>query len=171
MLERCYALLGQPFCDGVAGAFVVILLVALLLFVLALALFALAYRQIRDLDIPQDADFFETMRVIPITIPLALDILDLIFDIFAAPISWLILEAMGLKALQAVTVVEGLIPGTQPIPTMTAGWILARVTNPSAPSVVEHRMREAEYQLPEGESQRPARRSDRFRRGDYGNME
>jgi hypothetical protein len=93
----------------------------------AVALLILAARQVKDIEIPPDADFFETLQHVPITVPLALDLLDMAFDIFSAPISWIILELLGLQALQLVTVFEGLIPGTQLIPTMTAAWLLARM--------------------------------------------
>lgn len=93
----------------------------------AVVLFIVAARQIRNLDIPEDADFFETLQHVPITIPLALDALDMAFDFFAAPISWIILELLGLRALQMITVFEGLIPGTQLIPTMTLAWGVSRI--------------------------------------------
>jgi hypothetical protein len=93
----------------------------------AIALLILAARQVKDIEIPPDADFFETLQHVPITVPLALDLLDMAFDIFSAPLSWIILELLGLQALQLVTVFEGLIPGTQLIPTMTAAWLLARI--------------------------------------------
>lgn len=93
----------------------------------AVALLIVAARQVADLDVPQDADFFETLQHVPITVPLALDLLDMAFDIFAAPVAWIILELMGLQALQMVTVLEGLIPGTQLIPTLTVAWAISRV--------------------------------------------
>ena len=43
----------------------------------SIASLVLAAQSIRDLEIPPDADFFETMQAIPITIPIALDLLDL----------------------------------------------------------------------------------------------
>lgn len=93
----------------------------------AVFLLVLAAQQIAGIEIPEDADFFETLQMLPITVPLALDLLDLAFDVFSAPISWLILELLGLKALQTITLFEGLIPGTQLIPTMTAAWVVARI--------------------------------------------
>lgn len=92
----------------------------------AIALLISAARQIMEVDVPEDADFFETLQVVPIAVPLALDLLDFAFDIFAAPISWFVLEMLGLRALQMITIFEGLIPGTQLIPTMTVAWLLAR---------------------------------------------
>jgi len=85
-----------------------------------------AWQQVIDLEIPEEADFFETLQMIPITVPIALDLLDLVFDVFSAPISWVILELMGLRALQMITVIEGIIPGTQFIPTLTIAWFVAR---------------------------------------------
>ena len=93
----------------------------------AIVLLVIAARQIMHLDIPEDADFFETLQIVPITVPLALDLLDMAFDVFAAPISWIVLELLGLQSLQLVTVFEGLIPGTQVIPTLTIAWVLARI--------------------------------------------
>jgi len=86
----------------------------------AIALLVVAARQVAQIEVPEDADFFETLQLIPITVPLALDLLDMAFDVFSAPISWIILEMLGLRALQMITVFEGLIPGTQIIPTLTA---------------------------------------------------
>jgi hypothetical protein len=93
----------------------------------AIILLIIAARQIAQIEIPEDADFFETLELLPITVPVALDLLDMAFDIFSAPISWIVLELLGLRSLQLITIVEGLIPGTQVIPTMTLAWILARV--------------------------------------------
>jgi hypothetical protein len=121
----------------VLGAVLVLALIS------SLTLFVIAARQIRNIDIPEDADFFETLRLLPITVPLALDLLDLVFDIFAAPIAWVILELMGLKALQLITIFEGLLPGTQVIPTLTIAWIIARSTKTQAtPTALEAALRQ-----------------------------
>lgn len=161
MLQTCYANLGQPFCDAIAGALVLVLIVVLLVIAGAIALLLLAARQMRDIRIPEDADFFETLRLIPITIPLALDMLDFALDIFSAPIAWMVLDALGLKALRLVTVTEGLIPGTQAIPTMTAAWILARLTKPTHPSEAELRARDMKHELEARAQRREARRESR----------
>jgi hypothetical protein len=95
-------------------------------FIGAVALFIVAARQVAQIEVPEDADFFETLQLIPITVPLALDLLDMAFDVFSAPISWIVLELMGLRALQMITVFEGLIPGTQLIPTLTIAWFIAK---------------------------------------------
>lgn len=117
----------------------------------AIALLILAARQVAEIDIPPEADFFETLQHIPITVPLALDLLDMAFDIFSAPVSWIILELLGLQALQLVTVFEGLIPGTQLIPTMTGAWVIARMMKGRS-SQSELRTALQEYQIAERQS-------------------
>ena len=72
-----------------------------------------------------DAMQNETGVKIPDT--MAIDLLDLALDFLAAPISWLILDRLGLKALRGVSAVEALIPGTQLIPTMTLCWFGVRL--------------------------------------------
>lgn len=100
----------------------------------AIVLLVIAARQIAEIELPENADFFETLQAVPITVPIALDLLDGAFDIFAAPIAWVILELLGLQALQLVTAFEGLIPGTQLIPTMTAAWVIARLMRKKKPT-------------------------------------
>jgi hypothetical protein len=97
-----------------------------------LGLFALA-RSIRRLRVPPDADFFTTMRYVPITLVILLDMLDFGLDIFAAPISFIVLDRMGLRGLRNKAAIEALIPFTQPIPTFTLGWIAARTLNLGEP--------------------------------------
>ena len=92
----------------------------------AAALFALSYWQLRKLTV-ESQDFFGTLRQIPITVPLALDALDLALDVFSAPLSWLLLARLRLSSLQFVSVIEGLIPGTQLIPFMTLCWLGVRL--------------------------------------------
>ncbi len=99
----------------------------------AVLLLVNASQQIAHLEVPEGADFFETLQHIPITVPIALDLLDLAFDIFAAPISWFVLELLGLQSLQGVTVIEGLLPGTGFLPTMTIAWFIARTMRQRQP--------------------------------------
>ncbi len=89
-------------------------------------------RSIRRLRIPPDADFFTTMRYVPITLVVLLDLLDFGLDIFSAPISWIILDRMGLYGLRNKAAIEALIPFTQPIPTFTLSWIVARLIDRGA---------------------------------------
>ena len=84
--------------------------------------------RIRRIPIPDGAGFFEALRLTPLIIVVTLDLMDFFFDILSAPIAWTFLTYLGLAPLRTVSVVEGLIPGTQIIPTMTICWILARYT-------------------------------------------
>lgn len=87
---------------------------------------AFAIHRLRSLEIPPDATFTETLLLTPLSLVIAIDLLDLALDILAAPISWAILDRLGLKALRGVAAVEALIPGTQFLPTLTACWFGAR---------------------------------------------
>jgi hypothetical protein len=90
-------------------------------------LLALAVVQLRRIQIPPDATFVETLHMIPLVLVLAIDLLDLGLDVLAAPVSWIILDRLGLKALRSLATVEALIPGTQFLPTLTACWIGVRL--------------------------------------------
>jgi hypothetical protein len=103
---------------------------------LALLLFVLVIRKLGRLNIPPDAGFAETLHYTPFLAVLFIDLLDWGLDIFAAPISWVILDRLGLKALRNVSALEALIPFTQPIPTLTAAWLWVRFFGPqSLPSL------------------------------------
>ena len=105
-----------------------VMLVAMLLSViLASLLLVLTYRRLKRIRIPPGADFLTTLRHVPLTLALFLDLLDFGLDFFSVPIAWTILGRLGLQSLRGVTVVEELIPGTQFLPTMTAAWFLARL--------------------------------------------
>jgi len=84
--------------------------------------------RVKRIDLPADADFSTALRSTPFLVVLMLDLLDFGLDIFSAPISWAVLGRLGLSPLRGVTLVESLIPGTQPIPLMTAAWIMVRLT-------------------------------------------
>lgn len=97
--------------------------VAVTIAVIGLALIA---RSIRNLNVPDDADFFTTLRHVPLALVVLLDLLDFGLDIFAAPIAWLALDRLHLHGLRNKAALEALIPFTQAIPTFTIGWIAAR---------------------------------------------
>ncbi|MFV9505733.1 MAG: hypothetical protein AB4911_14350 [Oscillochloridaceae bacterium umkhey_bin13] len=99
------------------------MLVALGIAVIGLALM---WRSLRKLRVPADAGFFATMHYVPLPLMVLLDLLDFGLDIFAAPISWLLLDRLGLRGLRNKAALEALIPFTQPIPTFTIAWIAAR---------------------------------------------
>jgi hypothetical protein len=67
------------------------------------------------------------MHYIPLPMVILLDLLDFSLDIFAAPVSWVVLERLGLPALRNKAAIEALIPFTQPIPVFTVAWIAARL--------------------------------------------
>lgn len=90
-------------------------------------LLALAVRQVRRIDIPPDAGLADTLHLTPFLIVLAIDLLDFGLDFLAAPVSWVILDRLGLKALRGISVVEALIPVTQFIPTLTLAWLAVRL--------------------------------------------
>ena len=92
-----------------------------------LTLLVISARRIRQLNIPPDATFVETLHYTPLFVVISIDLLDLGLDILAAPLSWAILDRLGLKALRGVAVAEALIPGTQLIPTLTLCWFGVRM--------------------------------------------
>jgi hypothetical protein len=94
---------------------------------LSLALLAWVLWRVRKVQLPAGSDTLTALRMTPLAVVVLLDLLDLSLDIFSAPISWTILGYLGLRPLRGVTVIEGLIPGTQLLPTMTAAWVLARL--------------------------------------------
>lgn len=92
-----------------------------------LLMLALAVRQVRKINVPPDAGFVQTLRLMPLSVALMIDLLDLSLDLLAAPLAWIILDRLGLKALRGISAVEALIPGTQIIPLLTILWFGVRV--------------------------------------------
>jgi len=84
------------------------------------------WRQVQRLQVPAHASFWQTLRLTPLSVVLLLDLLDMGLDIFSAPITWVLLERMGLRSLRMVTVSEAILPGTQFLPIMTLAWLAAR---------------------------------------------
>jgi hypothetical protein len=80
----------------------------------------------KRLRVPAGADFFTTVRNVPLPLLIGLDLLDLGLDVFSAPIIWFILNRLKLQKLRNVATVEALIPFSAPIPTLTIAWLLAR---------------------------------------------
>lgn len=97
--------------------------------VVALLGLALIARSVRRMHVPPGADFFTTMRHVPLALVVLLDLLDFGLDIFAAPIVWLALDRMGLRGLRDKAALEALVPFTGPIPTFTLAWLAARTLN------------------------------------------
>jgi hypothetical protein len=98
--------------------------------VLALLLMGWVIWRVRRIQLPPNADVFTALRATPLSVVLLLDLLDFSLDFLSAPIAWVILGRLGLAPLRGVAIVEELIPGTQFIPTMTIGWVVARLWPP-----------------------------------------
>src|SRR5439155_13984129 len=97
---------------------IVLALLGVSIVVGVLGLLALT-RRIRRLRIPPDADFFSTLRAVPLSLVVLLDLLDFGLDIFSAPIIWVVLSRMGLPNLRNKATIEALIPITNVLPTFT----------------------------------------------------
>lgn len=101
--------------------------------VLGVLVLALIWRKLRRVQVPPDADFFTTVRAVPLGLVVGLDLLDMGLDVFATPIVWMILSRFKLQALRNVAAVEALVPFTQPVPTLTIAWLAARMLNLGSP--------------------------------------
>ena len=101
-------------------------------------------RNIRRLRIPPDADFFTTLRMVPLSLVIFLDLLDFGLDIFSAPIIWIMLDRMGLPNLRNKATIEAVIPVTGPIPTFTVCWVAARLLGLGTPWQYEPQRRHYE---------------------------
>ena len=129
----------------------VLLVIAVVALVLSALVLAFAVRALRRVRVPPDADFFTTVRAVPLSLVVGLDLLDLALDSFSAPIIWLILNRYGLKALRNVGAIEALIPISGPIPTLTIAWLAARIFKlgqPYDPNVIETRRIEPDRYVP-----------------------
>lgn len=116
------------------GGFILVALI------LAAVVLAVALRKLRRIRLPPDADFFTAIRVVPFSLVVGLDLLDLGLDSFSAPIIWFILNRTGLQALRNVAAFEAFIPFTGPIPTLTLAWLAARYLHlgkPLDPNLIE----------------------------------
>lgn len=119
-------------------------LLAVVLIALALSglILALAFRRLRRIHLPPNPDFFTTVRAVPLSLVVGLDLLDLALDSFASPIIWFLLRRANLEALRKVATVEAILPFTGPIPTLTLAWLAARAFNlgePYDPDLIETR--------------------------------
>ncbi len=104
----------------IGGIMAISALIAALLFVVVIV-------QARRIDVPEGAGFAETLLHTPLSVVLFLDFLDLALDLLAAPIAWVVLDRIGLKALRGVAAVEAFIPMTQVVPTMSLAWLGVRL--------------------------------------------
>lgn len=104
----------------------VLLLIIIGLFLALLLLGWVAWR-VKRVYLPAGASFVDTLKVTPLAVVLLLDVLDFSLDFFSAPLSWVILGRLGLAPLRNVALIEGLVPGTQFLPTMTLAWLAVRI--------------------------------------------
>ncbi len=95
----------------------------------AAALLAVTVHKIRQMHLSGDMGFVATLRAVPISLVIALDLLDFALDVFSAPISWLLLTKLRLQGLRTVTVIKDLIPFTEFVPALTLAWIAVRALN------------------------------------------
>jgi hypothetical protein len=117
-----------------------IAVVTLLSVALAGGVLYLAYRKLRRIRIASDSDFFTTVRAVPLSLVVGLDLLDLGLDVFSTPITWLILDRLGLKALRNVATIRAAIPIGDMIPALTLAWLAARffkLGRPPDPHLIE----------------------------------
>jgi hypothetical protein len=120
--------------------FAILGVVAVVSVTLAALLLAAVHRRLRRIRLAPNADFFTTVRAVPLGLVVAIDLLDLGLDTFSAPILWFLLNRYKLHALRNVATIEALIPISGPIPTLTIAWIVARLFKlgrPYDPNVLE----------------------------------
>jgi hypothetical protein len=114
--------------------------IALTALVLSVIILVVAFRRLRRLHLPPNPDFFTTVRAVPLSLVVGLDLLDLALDSFSSPIIWFLLRRMNLESLRKVATVEAILPFTGPIPTLTIAWLAARMFNlgqPYDPDLIE----------------------------------
>lgn len=112
--------------DWTASLGIVLLLVAAGALAAAGFLLWRVYRGLSRLNVPAGADFLTTLRAVPLSLVVALDLLDFALDFLAIPIVWTVLSRFRLQRLRDVATVEALVPFTQPIPFLTLAWLVAR---------------------------------------------
>jgi hypothetical protein len=120
--------------------FEVLGVIALIALVLSGLILAVAFRRLRRIRLPPNPDFFTTVRAVPLSLVVGLDLLDLALDSFSSPIIWFLLRRMNLESLRRVATIEAILPFTGPIPTLTLAWIAARWLNlgkPYDPELIE----------------------------------
>jgi hypothetical protein len=114
--------------------------VVLIVLALAAAAIYVAYRKLRRIRIAADSDFFTTIRAVPLSLVIGLDLLDLGLDVFSTPITWMLLDRLGLKSLRNIATVKAVVPILDMIPALTLAWLAARylkLGRPPDPHLIE----------------------------------
>ncbi len=106
--------------------FEVLGVIALIALGLSGLLLTVAFRRLRQIRLPPNPDFFTTVRAVPLSLVVGLDLLDLALDSFSSPIIWFLLRKMNLESLRRVATIEAIFPFMGPIPTLTIAWFAAR---------------------------------------------
>lgn len=109
--------------------------------VLAVMMLGWVMWRVRRINLPPDADFLTALRYTPLSVVILIDLLDLGLDFLSAPFAWAILNWLGLKPLRGVAVIEGLLPFTHFIPTMTVAWLIARLAGDRASQLLVRQSR------------------------------
>ena len=113
--------------DWLARLLTVMAWLSLVAIVVAGVLLALLWRRLRRVSVAPGTGFWDTLRLVPIGLPILLDLLDLALDVFSAPIIWFLLDRLRLRQLRDVSTIEAVIPFTGPLPLLTICWVLARL--------------------------------------------
>ncbi|PID85082.1 MAG: hypothetical protein CSA11_10110 [Chloroflexi bacterium] len=119
---------------------IIILAAMAISLIVGLLLLIFVVRLLKRIDVPAGADFTETLLYTPLVVVITIDLLDFALDILSAPLSWVVLDRLGLKALRGVAAVEGLLPLTQFLPTMTLCWLGARFLGTTPASASKYRI-------------------------------
>src|SRR4029077_14142726 len=81
-----------------------------------------------------------TIRAVPFSLVIGLDLLDLGLDVFSTPITWMLLDRLGLKSLRNIATVKAVVPILDMIPALTLAWLAARylkLGRPPDPHLIE----------------------------------
>jgi len=114
--------------------------IALIALILSVLILAVAFRRLRRIRLPPNPDFFTTVRAVPLSLVVGLDLLDLALDSLSSPIIWFLLRRANLESLRRVATVEAILPFMGPVPTLTLAWLAARTFNlgePYDPDLIE----------------------------------
>ena len=120
--------------------FEVLGVIALTALVLSVITLVVAFRRLRQIRLPPNPDFFTTVRAVPLSLVVGLDLLDLALDTFSSHIIWFLLRRANLESLRRVATIEAILPFMGPVPTLTIAWLAARAFNlgqPYDPDLIE----------------------------------
>jgi len=82
----------------------------------------LVVRMVRRMTVRLNDSELLALRSVSVVLPLSIDAVDFGLDFFGAPLAWFIANQSALKPLRGASFFEGLMPGTQLIPSTTLGW-------------------------------------------------